>query len=195
MANDIGIRIGVDGEKEFKTALSAINAQLKNLSSEMKAAVTSMTGMDSAESRSAKKADILGRSIEVTKQKIDMIRAAYDRAREKLDSLGGALEQAKQDFGENSAEALKAQNAYNRQAAAVNHLGTQLNNAQSDLNRMESELQDVEDAADDTTDAFEDAGDSALTFGDVLKANVLGQAIIEGVKQLWRHGQRRLCRH
>ena len=58
MANDIGIRIGVDGEKEFKTALSAINAQLKNLSSEMKAAVTSMTGMDSAESRSAKKADI-----------------------------------------------------------------------------------------------------------------------------------------
>lgn len=184
MANDIGIRIGVDGEKEFKTALSAINAQLKNLSSEMKATVTSMTGMDSAESRSAKKADILGRSIEATKQKIDMIRAAYDRAKEKLDSLGGALEQAKQDFGENSAEALKAQNAYNRQAAAVNHLGTQLNNAQSDLNRMESELQDVEDAADDTTDAFEDAGDSALTFGDVLKANVLGQAIIEGVKQL-----------
>ena len=53
MANDIGIRIGVDGEKEFKTALSAINAQLKNLSSEMKATVTSMTGMDSAESRSA----------------------------------------------------------------------------------------------------------------------------------------------
>ena len=50
MANDIGIRIGVDGEKEFKTALSAINAQLKNLSSEMKAAVTSMTGMDSARS-------------------------------------------------------------------------------------------------------------------------------------------------
>lgn len=44
MANDIGIRIGVDGEKEFKTALSAINAQLKNLSSEMKATVTSMTG-------------------------------------------------------------------------------------------------------------------------------------------------------
>ena len=184
MANDIGIRIGVDGEKEFKTALSAINAQLKNLSSEMKATVTSMTGMDSAESRSAKKADILGRSIEATKQKIDMIRAAYDRAKEKLDSLGGALDQAKQDFGENSAEALKAQNAYNRQAAAVNHLGTQLNNAQSDLNRMESELQDVEDAADDTTDAFEDAGDSALTFGDVLKANVLGHAIIEGVKQL-----------
>ena len=184
MANDIGIRIGVDGEKEFKTALSAINAQLKNLSSEMKATVTSMTGMDTAESRSAKKADILGRSIEATRQKIDMIRAAYDRAKEKLDSLGGALEQAKQDFGENSAEALKAQNAYNRQAAAVNHLGTQLNNAQSDLNRMESELQDVEDAADDTTDAFEDAGDSALTFGDVLKANVLGQAIIEGVKQL-----------
>lgn len=73
MANDIGIRIGVDGEKEFKTALSAINAQLKNLSSEMKATVTSMTGMDTAESRSAKKADILGRSIEATKQKIDML--------------------------------------------------------------------------------------------------------------------------
>ena len=49
---------------------------------------------------------------------------------------------------------------------------------------MESELHDVENATDDTSDAFKDSGDSALTFGEVLKANVLGQAILEGVKQL-----------
>ena len=40
MATDIGARIGIDGEKSFRDSLSAVNAQLKNLGSEMKAVVS-----------------------------------------------------------------------------------------------------------------------------------------------------------
>ena len=45
MATDVSIRVGVDGEKEFRSALNGINSQLKNLGSEMKAAVSSMNDM------------------------------------------------------------------------------------------------------------------------------------------------------
>lgn len=149
MPYDIGPRIGIDGEKEFKNALSAINAQMKNFQSEMKASVTSMEGMQSAEEATAKKADILGRSIEAGKQKIELIQGQYDRATEKLDQLGKALDAARRDFGENSDEALRAEQAYNRQAKAVNDLGTKLNNAKADVNKMTKELDDLGDEAED----------------------------------------------
>ena len=65
MATDVSIRVGIDGEKEFSSALKAINSQIKNLSSEMKSAVTSMSGLDSAENRAAKalRAEIFWSSI------------------------------------------------------------------------------------------------------------------------------------
>lgn len=52
------------------------------------------------------------------------------------------------------------------------------------LNKNESELKRVENAANEVSGEFDDAGDSALGFADVLKANVLGGAILEGIKGL-----------
>ena len=198
MAADIGIRIGVEGEKTFKSALSGINAQLKNLSSEMKAAVSSMADMGDEESRAAKRSDILTRSIEASKQKIDLISKQYDRAKESLDDLGRELDEAKREFGENSDEAIKAQNAYNRQAAAVNKLGAQLNDATAEMNRMEAELRDIRTAADraessmdDLADAAEDVGRESEgmgnSFRDAFAGGVLAgfiQAAVDGMRNL-----------
>ena len=198
MPADIGIRIGVEGEKTFKSALSGINAQLKNLSSEMKAAVSSMADMGDEESRAAKRSDILTRSIEASKQKIDLISKQYDRAKESLDDLGRELDEAKREFGENSDEAIKAQNAYNRQAAAVNKLGAQLNDATAEMNRMEAELRDIRTAADraessmdDLADAAEDVGRESEgmgnSFRDAFAGGVLAgfiQAAVDGMRNL-----------
>lgn len=181
MANDIGIKIGVDGEREFKTALTAINSQLKNLSSEMKATVTSMAGMEVAEESTAKKQDILGRSIDATKQKISLIQGEYDRAKAKLHDLEDALEQSKQEFGENSDEALDAEKAYNKQAKAVNDLGTKLNQAQTDLNNMEREMRETRDTVDDLGDAMEDAGQEASSFGEIFKGTFAANMAMKGL--------------
>lgn len=184
MPYDIGPRIGIDGEKEFKNALSAINAQMKNFQSEMKASVTSMEGMQSAEEATAKKADILGRSIEAGKQKIELIQGQYDRAKEKLDQLGKALDDARRDFGENSDEALRAEQAYNRQAKAVNDLGTKLNNAKADVNKMTKELDDLGDEAEDAGDEMQDAGKKGKKFGDVMRGVVAGELIVKGLEKM-----------
>lgn len=181
MAYDIGPRIGIDGEKEFTQALKTINSQIKTLQSEMKAAVTSMAGMDDAESSVSAQTDILGRSIDATKQKIALITSQYDRARGTLDSLGAELENAKKEFGDNSAEASKAQSAYNRQAQAVNRLGTELNNATADLNKMQSELNSLRTASNKAADAVEDIGEEAVSAGNKMTGSFSSGAFIGAV--------------
>ena len=49
MASDIGVRIGVDGEKEFKSALAAINEEMKALDSSMRLAQEEMADMADSE--------------------------------------------------------------------------------------------------------------------------------------------------
>ena len=199
MAADIGIRIGVEGENTFKSALAGINAQLKQLDSEMKATAAAMERMGDEEQAAAKKSDILTRSIEASKQKIDILTQQYNKAEDKLRELGTALERAKQEFGENSAEAIQAQNAYNKQAAAVAKLGTQLNNATADLNRMEAELEDLTSEAKQAENALEQLGNEADGMGGkfsggfsaakVAIGNLISDGIqmaIEGIKNLAR---------
>lgn len=170
MPYDIGPRIGIDGEKEFKDALKGINSQIKELASEMDASVMSMAGFEDAETTAAKKADILGRQVDANKQKLNLLAGQYDRAKERLAQLGKELEQAKTDFGENSEEALKAQRAYNKQVSAVNDLGTQINKTTAQINRM--------------TNVMEGSADETKRFGGALTEAFTSGAVFSGVQSL-----------
>lgn len=195
MATDVSIRVGVDGEKEFRSALNGINSQLKNLGSEMKAAVSSMNDMDDAEGRAAKQADILGRSMEAQRQKISVLTAQYDRQIAKLDELARAADDAangQYDSQEEMIQAVtKANNAYNRQQKVVNDLGTQINNATADLNKMEKEMRDIDSSADKASNSLDDLGDAANGIGGKvsgafsgLKDSILGGGIAGAVSGL-----------
>lgn len=159
MATDVSIRVGIDGEKEFSSALKAINSQIKNLSSEMKSAVTSMSGLDSAESRAAKQSDILGRSLEAQKQKLSVLNGQYDRQSAKLKELAQAAEDAANAQYSSQDEMVmavtKANNAYNRQNKVVNDLGTQINNTTAEINRLQAEMGGVSTETTQAVSAFD----------------------------------------
>lgn len=182
MGTDIGAKIGIDGEAAFRSSLSAINSQLKALGGEMKTVISAFSGMENSEEATAAKSDVLQRSIAASVQKIETLKAQSDRAKEKLSALADELENAQREFGENSEQALRAQNAYNRQVVAVNNLESQINRATTEMNRFGDEMRDLGNETGNLEEDFQNAGNGALTFGDVLKANVLSQAIISGVK-------------
>ena len=69
MATDVGIRIGVEGEREFRTSLSAINSQIRNLNSEMRDVTSSFADMEDSEESVSARTDVLTRTIEVTEAK------------------------------------------------------------------------------------------------------------------------------
>lgn len=151
---DIGPRIGIDGEAEYRKELSNIIQQTKTLQAEMKAVTSSFTAETSAEEKSAAQRKILTQEIEAQNKKIELMKSRY--------------EEAAKAFGENDTKTLKYKESLNKAAA--------------ELNNMEKNLENVEKATDETGDSLEDSGEKASTFGDVLKANLTSDAIKNGLK-------------
>lgn len=184
MATDVSIRVGVEGEKEFQAALNGINSQIKNLNSEMKAVVSEMANMDAAESDTSKQTDVLGRSIDATKQKISLLSSEYDRQKAKLQQLGNELDRLQSSQNRDEAAITRATNAYNRQQTVVNKLGTQINNATADLNRMEKEMRDIESGAQQAGNALDKMGDKSNQAGGSLKNAFTAGAVAGFVQNL-----------
>ena len=154
MAADIGPKIGIDGEKEFRDALKSMGQQLKTLGTEMKAVTSAFDVDNDSQKKLASQSDILSRQLEVQQQRITEIQKALNYAR--------------QNYAENSNEVQRWQQS--------------LNNATADLNNTKNQLNDLEHGVDDVGDAMDDAGEKTLSLGDILKANLLSDAIMAGIK-------------
>lgn len=163
MATNIGPRIGVDGEAEYRKQMANIVAQAKALDSEMKALSASFGKSATAQEKNSATSKILTQQIEVQKKALSELQGMYDKAVSK--------------YGEGSTEALKYKNEVNKVTAELNRLKNQLSDTENGLDDMDNELEDVSDSLDD-------AGQGAVSFGDLIKANVIGDAIINGVKKL-----------
>lgn len=191
MAYDVSVRLGVDGEKAFRSSIDAINANLKSMGSELKAVTAQFAkNADSEEALTAKN-QVLAKSVAATKEKIGVLDKELERQAEKLRLLGNTLDEVTRAHGKESQEALKAQNAYNNQVKTVAKLQTQLNGAKAELAGMEDAVRDNQEAIDglgreveDAGDAFAEAGDSAISFGDILKANIISDFVVEGIRRI-----------
>lgn len=156
MAADIGPRIGIDGEAEFRKELNNLTQQVKTFGAELKAVSTSADDEADAVSKVARQQEILGNAIDAQKQK--------------LSQLQQALQKATQDWGESDTKTLKW-----RQSVA--RAETELNQLESQLKQTTSALDKTDKAADDLGDSMKNAGKKSSSFGDMLKANLSASAI------------------
>ena len=116
MADNFGLKIGVEGEKEFKKALADINQSFKVLGSEMKLVSSQFDKNDKSVQALSARNNVLNKEIEAQKQKIETLRSA--------------LQNASDSFGEADRRTQSWQ--------------IQLNNAEAALNDMERELSDMD---------------------------------------------------
>lgn len=175
MATDVGIKVKVDGEKTFKTAIQAINQQTKELNAEMKAAVAGMSGMGNSEEQVAQKTRILTSVIEKNREKVGVLSQQYDAAKLRLAELDRELEEAKAKGGDNTDEVRRAETAYNKQAKEVARLGTELNKTNADIASAEAELKKLRNETSNLAKAsqnlekwgtaLKDAGSKLKTVG------------------------------
>ena len=156
MAVSIGPKIGVDGEADYREQMSRVISKTQALKAEMTALKTAVTDEATAEENA--------RAIAANHE--EQIRTQEERVK----LLTEQLQRCKEKTGENSTE--------------TNKYREQLANAQTVLNQMRNETDQAADATDDLADAEEDAGDNALTMGEMIKANVISEAIISGLKKL-----------
>ena len=141
MADSFGLKIGLEGEKEFKKALADINQSFKVLGSEMKLATSQFDKND--------------KSVEALAARNKVLRKEIDEQTTKIDTLRKALQNAATSFGENDRRTQNWQ--------------IQLNNAEAALNDMNRELDENEKAIKDGGKAAEESCSKFEGFGKVLK--------------------------
>lgn len=141
MSENFGLKIGLEGEREFKKSLAEINNSFRVLGSEMKLVDSQFDKNDkSAEALTARN-QVLNKEIEQQKQKIETLRSA--------------LANAAESFGENDRRTQSWQ--------------IQLNNAQAALNGMERELNSNNTALGKAGKGFAEAGDESKDFSDSVR--------------------------
>lgn len=133
MADNFGLKLGIDGEKEFKNALKDINSQFKVLGSEMNLVTSEFSKND--------------KSQEAVTARSRVLRKEIDSQQEKIKTLESALQNASTSFGENDKR--------------TQSWATQLNNAKADLNKLNNELDDTEKEANNFGDEIKEAGNKS----------------------------------
>ncbi len=170
---DISAKLEVDGEKAFRDSLKAVDAELKNLKSEMDLAASTMDDMADSEEKTAKQGETLEKIIDTQEKKLGLLNEKYQTSVGRLGDLGTALENAKNEFGANSEQALKAQNAYNKQLKSAMDLKTQINQTAAEMNKAKKDFSDLGKASDELGDGMAKAGDSGGKIKEIFAGNVL----------------------
>lgn len=156
MAVNIGPKIGVDGEAEYRRQISQIIQQSKTLESQMKLVASQFTAATTAEERNAKTASVLSKQIEVQRDRVKLLAEQTGKAAAK--------------YGPLNEYTLKYQES--------------LNKATATLNKMQSELRNASSGVEELGDDMREGSEKALSFGDVLRANVASDFIVSGIKAM-----------
>lgn len=151
-----GGAIKLTGESEYRKALKDITANLREVSSEIKLTSTQFTSGD--------------KTLKSTKESFSNANNTIQEQKNKIEALRNSLLQAEKEYGANNDK--------------VRSFRTQLNNAENQLIQMKSATDKSTKELKDMKNGFDDAGNRALKFGDILKANVLGDAIVGGIKAI-----------
>ena len=177
MAYDLGVQLGIDGEKEFRDSIRAIDGQLKTFAAQMQAVTAEFEDNAQSEEALTQKNKVLRESISTVEKQLDVLSKQTARQKQRALELADALEKAKKEFGENSEEAGNAQNAYNKQIAEVNKLETRIAKATANLNKMNNQLRKNTDSLDGLGNELTDTSKDFSVFGNVLSANLAASAI------------------
>ena len=156
MATNIGPKISVEGEAQYRKQMAQIIAQQKALAAEMKATVSGFASATSAQEKARASASVLDRQIA--------------NLTDALKAQQGQLDKAEAKYGSSSKEAL----AYR----------TAVYNTTAELNKLKNQLGGTADAVEDTGDAMEEAGRQGVRFGDLIKANVISDFIVDGLREI-----------
>lgn len=108
MAVNIGPRIGIDGEKEYRAQINQIIQQAKTLDSEMRAVTSAFDDSTSAQDKNAATSKVLAKQIDVQRQRVR--------------ALSDMLQKSADKYGENDIKTLKWEQSVNEATASLNRM-------------------------------------------------------------------------
>lgn len=194
----IGAKIALDGEREYKQAIKDIAKEQSVLRSEMKLVASQFADNSKSTQALTETNDVLARQIETQKNKIELLKSA--------------LEAANTEYGEGSTQSQNWQIQLNNAQVQLNDMNRALDANTKALDEMAENTDDTESETEDLSKALkenelalgsaenganeageeidelgqsmDEAGDKALTFGEMVKANLTADVIMGGVGKI-----------
>lgn len=155
--------INLDGVSDFKNQVKQVSSQIALINSDFKA--------NAAEMKAS------GKTVEGLEKNLKNLEMVYDAENKKLDIYQKELENIVATQGENSKAAIDMQIKVNQQAAAVSK-------AKDNLNQYAKEMDDSANETKKFGDEADKSGGKALKLGDIIKANLISDAIKAGLGAL-----------
>ena len=199
-AKKIGAIIALDGEKEFRSAVTDCEKTLKTLRSEMNYVTEEAKGQEDSMESLQKVHEVLSKVLDESKKKQEAINDALEHAKESYNKVGQGLETLKQDYEEatRSLEEMKnssstTQSELEEQEKTVQELAEaisrgeknyqtagnrvqdwekKLNDAKTEVLKLSRQLDENEEAMRSASDATDECGDSLEEFNDSAQETV-----------------------
>ena len=166
---DIGVKIGVDGEAEYKRSLQNITQQTKTLGAEMKALKSSFDGE--------------AKTIEQNRQVKEKLSQQIDAQKDKIGLLNSQLDKATAEYGENSTQALKLQENISKATTALNAMEGELKSMPSDLDMVGKKFEEVGGKVQNIGSNISKVGDG-LTKGVTVPIVAAGAASVAAFNEV-----------
>lgn len=159
MAQNIGPRIGIEGEAEYRRQMQNIIQQTKTYQSAVKEAQSALDRNASSQERAQASAKALTKAIEAQRKQVEYCQNMLNASKEK--------------YGENATQTLKWEEALHKANTQLNNLNAQL----KDNNALKAWGEDVVKAGEKLTKA----GEKITSAGQALTRNVSAPIAAAGV--------------
>lgn len=184
MAYDIGPKIGIDGEAEFRAALKTIASQAKTLGAEMKAVTSAFDKNDKSEKALTAQSEVLTKQIQLQKDKLELQNKALEEARKKFGDADDATQRWQQVVYNSTAELNKlerklaeAEKGLKDLASEATQAGSAMDSGEDDVKKLEKAAGKAASSTDDLGNAMNNAKSDAASFGDVLRADLIADGL------------------
>ena len=154
MSYQIGPKIGIEGENEYRQALRDINTGIKTLGTEMQAVTSAFYGQEKSIRSLTAENDVLERTIYSLEEKLNLQKKMLQ----------------------------EAANAYGEASEKTQAWQQKVNLTTAELNKAKVKLAENEKAMQGLSEETDEAAKSTSVFSDVLKADLLSGAIKTGLK-------------
>ena len=192
MANAvIGAEIRLEGEKDFKRAVSSINTDLKLMGSELKKVESEYKGNENSLSALTAKSEQFNKIAEEQRKKVEILQTAVEKSRAKYTAAGENVEKYRKELSDAQGELDRLKNSegatteeVQQQEQAVAELTKKLQTAEKSystaekqtknweisLNRAEAELNDTERELGETNKKLREMGESSRFSKEQIEA-------------------------
>lgn len=197
---------------EMKSELKLVSAEYKGNANSIEALTAKGTVLERQYETQSKKVNTLAEALENSKKNHEKVAGAVEKYKTELEEAEAEMERLKNSSSatneelENQEAAVRevntnletAENAYARTGRVTNDWQIQLNNAQVNLIELNEQvenngryLSEAERSTTGTASSIDEYGNSirsaeekTLSFGDIIKANLISEVIIGGVEKL-----------